>query len=111
MYISEMKKPPRHRIGAVFFTINLTFMITYEKPLSVVSTEFLHNFFFTQAKVKAFINSCAENQQIMLCFLCKRLRKVHSYSLLSCSRISTRRIFPLIVLGSSSVNSITRGYL
>ena len=26
-------------------------------------------------------------------------------------RISTRRIFPLIVLGSSSTNSMTRGYL
>lgn len=31
--------------------------------------------------------------------------------LASFSRISTRRIFPLMVLGSSSTNSMTRGYL
>ena len=31
--------------------------------------------------------------------------------LASFCRISTRRIFPLMVLGSSSTNSMTRGYL
>ena len=38
-------------------------------------------------------------------------KKVMIYYLLSLSRISTRRIFPLIVFGSSSTNSTTRGYL
>jgi len=71
----QMKKPLRHRIGTVFFTINLTFRITYEKPLSVVSTECLHNFFFTQAKIKAIVSCRTGNQQITRCFFLQTIEK------------------------------------
>lgn len=40
-----------------------------------------------------------------------RRAALFAYCLLSAARISLRRILPLMVLGSDSTNSITRGYL